>query len=202
MRRHDPEVTDPKRIRQFASFFKNYMGLSTIVVAALPVPVGILRMIPVYEPDIGSTTFITSLFCFLLLAFIFFIRHGLARLFFQEFQKTFSSDYSVDGMNRHKFLFSAMILFLIVTSIGCFFYYQFIYIHLDFVVREGRTDPQDIALLRVKLMGLYTACFALAEGAFVLMATKEYLQDVLSLSDNQLIHGPKPTMADAPSRAD
>jgi len=52
--RADPEVTDPRRIRQFAGFFRNYMGLSTIVVAALPIPVNLANLIPTYAPDSGA----------------------------------------------------------------------------------------------------------------------------------------------------
>jgi predicted transcriptional regulator with HTH domain len=76
-----------------------------------------------------------------------------------------------------------------VSAVGCFFYYQYTFTHLDFIAREGRSDPSAIAALRVKLMALYVGFFALAEAAFVLMATKEYLQDVLGLSDLEIIAG-------------
>lgn len=38
-----------------------------------------------------------------------------------------------------------------------------------------------------QLMGLYLLVFIFAEGAFVLMALKEYLQDLLGVSDLQLL---------------
>ena len=41
----------------------------------------------------------------------------------------------------------------------------------------------------VRLMATYLAFFLSAEAAFVLMATREYVQDLLQLTDLDLIHG-------------
>jgi hypothetical protein len=98
-RRKEPEIIDPYRIRNFARFFKNYMSVSSLVVAALPIPIGQLDLLPVpplYIVSDGSdsgqipygksvTSVLTRVFCFLTLGFIFYCRHVMARLMFPEF---------------------------------------------------------------------------------------------------------------------
>jgi hypothetical protein len=74
--------TDPVRVRAFAAFFKRYMSVSSLVTAALPIPVTFLKLIPTYGFQTGVLSVYTSLFCFLTLAFIFYSRHGLARRMF------------------------------------------------------------------------------------------------------------------------
>jgi hypothetical protein len=192
-------VTEATRLKQFARFFKSYMGASTLVVAALPIPVGLLELIPVWEQDKGSNSVITSLLCFLLLAFIFFNRHAIARLLFVEIAVADAFPATAVRPRLARFLFALLIFTLIVSAVGCFFYYQYTFTHLDFIVREGLADPADVATLRVKLMALYVGFFAFAEGAFVLMATKEYLQDVLRLSDVEIIFGPSAAMDPQPA---
>jgi uncharacterized RDD family membrane protein YckC len=159
----EPHVTDPKRIKQFAAFFKRYMGISSFVVAALPVPVTMLKLIPVYRDDVGSLSVLTSLSCFLVLAYIFFNRHSLAKTLIQWPRR--SVYVSVLGM--------------IVASVALFLGYQFVYLS---ALDRGFTPD-----IRIYLMGLYTGFFVLAEGSFVIMATKEYLQDVLGYTDSNLI---------------
>ena len=62
----------------FANFFKGYMSVSTIVAAAIPIPITSWKLIPIYSQQRGFLTVYSSLFCFLLLAFVFSIRHRLA----------------------------------------------------------------------------------------------------------------------------
>ena len=76
---------DPKRIRTFALFFKRYMSISALVVAALPIPVTSLNLIPTFGIHTKPLSVYTSLFCFLMLAYIFYRRHRLARLMFHEY---------------------------------------------------------------------------------------------------------------------
>ena len=72
----------PTRLAGFASFFKRYMSVSTIVAAAIPIPVAGWKLIPIYAQQRGFLTVYASLFCFLLLAFVFSIRHRLAHPMF------------------------------------------------------------------------------------------------------------------------
>jgi hypothetical protein len=74
--------TDPERVEAFANFFKKYMSISTVVAAALPIPVTYLRFIPTYHFQTKLLSVYASLFCFLVLAFIFYNRQVLARWMF------------------------------------------------------------------------------------------------------------------------
>ena len=75
---------DPRRIQAFARFFKNYMSVSSFVVAALPIPITSLGLIPTFADHRTLLATYTSLFCFLLLGFVFYVRHTLARWMFPE----------------------------------------------------------------------------------------------------------------------
>ena len=72
----------PHRVIAFARFFKNYMGVSSIVAAALPIPVTSFDLIAVPTGMNKTLSVYTSLFCFLTLGMIFFSRHALARYMF------------------------------------------------------------------------------------------------------------------------
>lgn len=75
--------SEPTRAKAFAKFFKNYMNVWSLIVAALPIPVTALNLIPVYDVQRGFLSVYTTLFCFLLLGFVFFNRFILARLMFR-----------------------------------------------------------------------------------------------------------------------
>lgn len=74
---------EPTRVKAFAKFFKNYMNVWSLIIAALPVPVTALNLIPVYDAQRGFLSVYSTLFCFLLLGFVFFNRFILARLMFR-----------------------------------------------------------------------------------------------------------------------
>jgi hypothetical protein len=78
------EPISPRRVISFAKFFKNYMSISTIVTAALPIPVTSFGLIPTFHAQTKLLSVYTSLFCFLILGFIFYIRHELARIMFES----------------------------------------------------------------------------------------------------------------------
>jgi hypothetical protein len=155
----EPVVKDAKRIRQFAAFFKNYMGISSFVVAALPVPVTMLKLIPVYREDAGSLSVLTSLSCFLVLAYIFFNRHSLVKTLIE----------------RPSRMVYVSVLGMIAMSILLFLFYHMLF----FEAVDLGFGPAT----RIYLMGLYTGFFVLAEAAFVIMATKEYMQDLLGYTE-------------------
>ncbi|HTQ58380.1 MAG TPA: hypothetical protein VMI94_28155 [Bryobacteraceae bacterium] len=54
------------------------MGVSAIVVAALPIPAEAFRLVPAYTAQRGLLAVCTSLFAFLVLAFLFYSRHRIA----------------------------------------------------------------------------------------------------------------------------
>ena|SRR5258708_29098104 len=83
----DPSLLGPtqaQRVKTFAAFFKSYMSVWTIVVAALPIPVAAFKLIPTFEAQRSYLSVYTSLFCFLALGFIFFQRHRLGYYMFRQ----------------------------------------------------------------------------------------------------------------------
>jgi hypothetical protein len=79
-----PLPTEPERVIAFASFFKRYMSVSSVVTAALPIPITKLNLIPTFEAYRNVLSVYTSLFCFLILGFIFYVRHHLGRHMFPD----------------------------------------------------------------------------------------------------------------------
>jgi hypothetical protein len=75
--------TQASRVRGFATFFKSYMSVWTLVVPALPIPVGVFKLIPSFEIQRSYLSVYTSLFCFLSLGFVFFQRHRLGHYMFR-----------------------------------------------------------------------------------------------------------------------
>jgi hypothetical protein len=170
------------------------MGVSTLVVAALPIPATALHSIPTYSFQTGTLSVYSSLFCFLTLAFIFFGRHSLARMWFR------------DGLRAMGMGVGVVAFILILGSAGCVFAYQTTLLSSVRVTAEtsvrlpqgcsvndsmydcmlAHADAIDVGDAPT-LMALYLGVFVLAEAAFVLMATREYMQEVLNLSDETII---------------
>jgi hypothetical protein len=175
----------PTRIVVFADFFKGYMSISTIVAAAIPIPVGSLKLIPAYSCQRGYLTVYSSLLCFLVLAFLFSIRHRLCTVMF--------------GDRKGSGWLSAVPLLCILLTIGCIAgYHDVLQRSLDHFRLLGVTaksvdllqsaDESEISyewLLSI----LYLGIFVFAEIAFVLMALREHLQDVLCLDEQELLRG-------------
>lgn len=185
----EPEITEAKRIRQFAAFFKSYMGVSSFVVAALPVPVTMLKLVPVFHEDAGSASVLTSLTCFLILAFIFFSRHSLARwLFDLAWVYVDEAGVTIRKWTSRRSSLPWIIASLIIGSVALFLLYLFLIFALEAGFAGLRPAFMDTELHRVILIGTYAAFFAAGEAAFVLMATKEYLQDLLKISEEDLIY--------------
>lgn len=183
----------PTRVKNFAEFFKNYMSVSAVLAAALPIPVASFQLIPIHKAQVGIAATYTSLYCFLMLGFIFYSRHRLARWMFPErFLK-------VRSASRNKAVAIWMAI-LPVMLIGFSSFCQYAYhtmldasfsSHYDGIklvdplnTRELHEIPSGNLLLL-----LYIGIFVFAEAAFILMALKEYLQDLIMLTDIDLIHG-------------
>jgi hypothetical protein len=241
------EPTEPKRVRSFALFFKNYMSISTLIVAALPVPVTSLGLIPTFAAQTKLFSVYSSLFCFLLLGFIFYLRHSLARKMFPEFdieEAPYQSrlvwlvrKYSRRGQTW--FVNMLPLLFITCSLILVFQYNDVLQREVNtvrafttavrqygetrvvkigdegkFTILDGgttttqsapfssyieekypvtfkaildNTDLNDIPF-GSRLLLIYVGIFVTAEAAFVLMAIKEYLQDLLGLTDVKLIN--------------
>jgi hypothetical protein len=175
----------PLRIKLFANFFKSYMSVSTIVAASIPIPVASWNLIPIYTQQRKFLTVYTSLFCFLLLAFVFSVRHRLARRMF--------------GTGFWSGFLSALPFVLILSTLACILEYHAL---LGQSIEELRSlglmastsellskvDANEIPH-GLALCGFYLGIFLSAEAAFVLMAIREYLQDVLRINERELLQG-------------
>ncbi|HUS11113.1 MAG TPA: hypothetical protein VMZ30_11670 [Pyrinomonadaceae bacterium] len=188
--------TSPRRLRAFGGYFKGYASLA-LTTAALPVPTGTLALIPTYQFQTKLLPTLASVFCFLTLAFLFYLRHRLARLMFPRHFDRYST---FARFNRAFVRF--LPLALVVGSIFCIFNYWKVLnysIEAQRVKWELTAQVTDVRILETsyqsqvpeatKLMVYYLAFFMSLEGAFTLMALKEYLQDALGISDLEMIDG-------------
>jgi len=175
----------PTRLAVFANFFKGYMSASTIVAAAIPIPVASWKLIPMYAQQRGFLTVYASLFCFLLLAFVFSLRHRLAGPMFSK--------------GKAGALIAALPPMFIVLTLTCIvMYHEFIkqsteqlrLLGLRLTTPEllDKVDATEIPFA-VALAACYLGIFVFAELAFVLMAIREYLQDLLHLDEVSLLRG-------------
>jgi len=185
-RRTEPH--EPTRFTAFAHFFKAYMGTASIVTASLPIPVAAFKLIPAYDAQAKFLSTYTSMFCFLMLAYLFYIRHWLGRLMFST---------RPDGHVKFRSFLSLIPLLLILASLSLVVLYHHYLVHsLDVFSERGVMDTTS-HLLQVAdyreipdslaLTVCYVGMFLTAEAAFILMALREYLQDVLKLQDSSLI---------------
>ena len=183
---------EPARFAAFAQFFKAYMGTASVVTASLPIPVAAFHLIPTYEAQSKFLSTYTSMFCFLMLGYIFYIRHTLGRLMF--FTKP-------DGHVRIRALVSVVPLLLILSSLGLIFLYHHYLLDSLTAFSERGVMASTADLLKsadyrdipdsIALTVCYLGMFITAEAAFILMALREYLQDVLKIQDTSLIRLPR-----------
>jgi hypothetical protein len=184
------------RLEVFANFFKGYMSVSTIVAASIPIPVASWKLIPIYSQQRGFLTVYASLFCFLLLAFVFSIRHRLAAPMFTR--------------GRRGAVIAALPFVFIVLTLACIVMYhaliqQSIGDLRALGLRMTTTDLLDKVDVTeiphaIELAACYLGIFIFAEAAFVLMAIREYLQDLLHLDEAALLRA-TPRTLDSPAHA-
>jgi hypothetical protein len=221
---------DPVRFQLFAKHFQSYMGLSSLLMAALPIPVSAFDLVPLYASLSKPTSVFTSMFCFLLLGFVFYNRRWLAPKMFPEYFENKIKELNPDNielkylpenirMKLHDFdkdmmshrisgiVINLAPLFLILVSIFSSIFYLYILNKSVGYVMDSQNscggdhpiqifdcvlqsmDAPHIPFGHV-IVGLYFVVFVSAEVAFILMATKEYVQDSLNLSDRELIDMP------------
>ncbi len=221
----EKNITDPTRAKNFAQFFKNYMSIWSVVVAALPIPITSFGLIPVFEFQKGVFSTYTTLFCFLLLGYIFYSRHRIAKFFFPEYylekqkiniQKTdYAKILSISSEEakqvrlfelemsgiRNRYLattskiYNALPGILILLSLSSAFSYNYVVEDLisghrkySDLTRYGVLQNVSLSSYGSSLLMIsYLGIFIFAEAAFILMAIKEYLQDLLQISDKSLM---------------
>lgn len=178
--------SQPVRIAGFARFFRQYMNVSTVVTASLPIPVTSLHVIPTFFAQTSYLAAYASLFCFLLLAFAFYLRHFLAGFMFPVRGKARLSLTILPGI---------LIVISLLFILGYHFALQQSLRELVAAGAAGTTakilttaDPADIPRI-LTLSICYLGIFLSVEAAFILMALREYLQDELGFTDLDLIRG-------------
>lgn len=178
-----------QRIRKFGKFFTGYMGTASLVTAALPIPAAKLHLIPTYASQSRFLNTYASLVCFLAFAYIFYSRHSLAGSMFHRSEQHVSARAWI----------KVLPFLCICSSILCVVFYH---IELDAslatIAAHGVLQPTQVLLANVDyreiplaqpLIALYLGMFVFAESAFVLMAMREYLQEILGIEEQQLIAG-------------
>jgi hypothetical protein len=161
---------------------RNFTGLWCILLAAVPVAATEFGLIPIYESQRRMLPACASFFCFLGFVYIFSLRHALARAIFGA---RVLRPNSHSPHVRHRISINHLPACLILASLGAAATYLFAF-------ESGRGLPTFPALPRssadaVMLAVSFVAMFLLAEAAFAIMAVREYLQDVLGLSDAAVI---------------
>jgi hypothetical protein len=162
---------------------RNLTGLWCILFAVLPVVATEFGLIPIYDSQRRVLPAYASFFCFLAFAYVFSLRHRLARAMFGGRLLT-TEDSTHAGQPISINLLPAC---LILASLGGGVAYLWVF-------ESGRGLPTFPALPRnaadaVVLALSFVAMFLLAEAAFAIMAVREYLQDVLGLTDAAVITG-------------
>lgn len=252
----EPETpTKPVRLRKFAIFFKGYMGVSSIVTAALPIPVTAFRLLPVLGVHRKVLSVYPPLFCFLILAFIFYNRHALAKYMFPfhiHTSKQSTRKFRPNLALMTKFAPGVLIILTLMSIVGYQMTIDRITIKaeqeiitnkeaiVEFISRDATGAPKPITPEAIKscirdylselgsveeientpdytlilmdyylpdvfesatIIGLYVCIFIFAESAFIIMALKEYMQDVIGISDREMLgvekrgHKPPPPEA-------
>jgi hypothetical protein len=188
----DPNTNKDPGIQKFGRFFTGYMGTASLVTAALPIPVRSLHLIPAFVSQEKFMNTYTSMSCFLVFAYVFYSRHTLARWMFARRGEHFAV----------RFWVSVLPLLFICCSIGCAIaYHRELGQALDALAAAGARLPSSVLLSKIdareipgsgRLIVVYLGMFVFAESALVLMAIREYLQDVLKLEERGLIFGVDP----------
>lgn len=181
------QESQENRLLAFANVFKGYMGVMPLVTAALAPVLTAMNVIPTYEPQRKPLAAMAGILGFLLLAWLFYVRRTIA----------------LGSITRgFRVLFNLCPLALVLASIGCYIGYANT---LDASLAEVLKTHHDITRLQalgswsqgstvpdsVQLQLLYLGMFLFAEAAFVMMALREYANDVRRISEYDWMFGPQ-----------
>jgi hypothetical protein len=190
------------RIKGFVKYFNSY--IASIFVAAIPAPLSQWKLMPIMDEQRGLLSIAAPIFCFLTLAYLFFIRDALAGPMFPRHARRGRLVAILNPPPALAYMLTAfwqrmwglVPLICICGSFYCACVYYFNYYWFSKFVAELATEGKVIEggsidfIARLPLY--YILAFVLAEAAFVWMALKEYIQDVLGLSDRDLIQDTTP----------
>ena len=183
----DIQAAQENRLSLFANVFKGYMGIMPIVTAALAPILTAMNVLPTYESQRKPLATIAGALGFLLLAWIFYVRRTIAL-----------------GSITHGFrwIFNLLPLVLVFGSVGCYIACAgTLESSLQALAKSDRpitraqalgSLSQEVAIpAPVELQLLYLGMFLCAEGAFVLMALRDYCNGVRHVSEYDWMFGPQ-----------
>jgi hypothetical protein len=181
------QESQQNRLQVFANVFKGYMGVMPIATAALAPLLTAMNVLPVYDSQRKPLATMAGVLGFLLLAWLFYVRRTVA----------------LGGISK-KFrqFFNLCPLLLVLGSIACYVSYTEA---LDASVGKVLADNQAAKLNRTTVLGqwslensapistalqlYYLGMFLSAEAAFILMALREYANDVRQISEYEWMFG-------------
>lgn len=179
------DQSQENRLGVFANVFKGYMSIMPMVTAALAPLLTALNVLPGYESQRKSLAVMAGVLGFLLLAWLFYVRRTIAL-----------------GSITHGFrwIFNLCPLALVLGSVLCYVGYSTAFD--DSVSKVLKANP---SLTRADAVGnwgnanqvpsssqlqlLYLGIFLFAEAAFVMMALREYANDVRRISEYDWMFG-------------
>jgi hypothetical protein len=181
----DIQTAQENRLSIFANVFKSYMGIMPVVTAALAPLLTALNVLPTYESQRKPLATMAGVLGFLLLAWIFYVRRTIAL-----------------GSITHGFrwIFNLLPLASILGSVGCYIAYtNTLEASIGIISKANPTITRAQALVNasqdmaipdsVELQLLYLGMFLCAEGAFVMMALRDYCNDVRHISEYDWMFG-------------
>lgn len=179
------------RMNKFASFFRGYMGSAPVIAAALPIPVTAGKVIPTYQEHTLFLTAYCSMFCFLVVAFVFYRRHRIGTYLRPE---SWGKRSRIVG----RFMVSWLpLVAIILTAASIVGYHSALYASLDAqVFPPNSTLAEMLAKGTIRNLSFasqacffssYLGIFVFSTFAFSLMAIREYMQTELGLSEVALV---------------
>jgi hypothetical protein len=181
------QISQENRLQVFANVFKGYMGAMPLVTAALAPLLTALNVIPTFDPQRKPLATMAGVLGFLLLAWLFYMRRTIAL-----------------GSIKHgyRWFFNLAPLVLIAGSVICYVVYaSALDDSIAEMLKENAGLTRTLALGKwtldhpaphsVLLQLLYLGMFLWAEAAFVMMAMREYANDVRHISEYEWMFGPQ-----------
>ncbi|HEY3936927.1 MAG TPA: hypothetical protein VGL97_05830 [Bryobacteraceae bacterium] len=176
------QESQQNRLQAFSNVFKGYMGVMPIVTAALAPLLTAMNVLPTYDSERKPLALIAGVLGFLLLAWLFYVRRTISLGSLQPGYRTF---------------FNFCPLLLIAGSIVCYVCYANT---LDASIAAipgthsrstllGDWSHDNAIPYAVPLQLLYLGMFLFAEAAFVMMALREYANDVRHISELEWMFG-------------
>ena len=181
------QESQQNRLQTFATVFKSYMSVMPLATAALAPLLTAINVLPTYDSQRKPLATMAGMLGFLLLAWLFYVRRTIAL-----------------GSISRKFrvFFNLCPLLLIIGSIVCYVRYSNA---LDASINAVLASNPAGKLKRGTVLGewshdnpapdatalqlYYLGMFLGAEAAFVMMALREYANDVRHISEYEWMFG-------------